>query len=262
MSLEAVLKQDRRISLAGLALILIIAWAYLLAGVGMGMSAWQMTRIPAAMDMGPVVWDSGYAVLMFFMWWIMMIAMMLPGAASVVLLAAALNRRSDPHQPPFGNTASFTLGYLLAWAGFSALAVAGQWFLQERDQISGMLAVNNTALAGALLIAAALWQLTPLKQACLRQCRQPAQWLIARRRPGHLGALRMGLEHGSYCLGCCGLLMLLLFVGGVMNLIWIVGLSVYVLAEKLLPWGRGLSYFTAGLLLAGGGWLCLSWIFR
>lgn len=245
MLLEPVLKRDRWLTVAGLIVIILLAWIYLLAGAGMGMSAWEMTRMPANMAMPEPQWTPGYVLMMFGMWWVMMIAMMLPSAAPVVLLAAALNRRADPCQPPYGTTAAFTLGYLLAWAGFSVVAVAGQWLLQTNGVLSGMLAVNHSRLAGLLLLAAAAWQFTPLKQACLRQCRNPAKFLTERRRRGNGGALVMGVEHGLYCVGCCWFLMALLFVGGVMNLFWIAGLAIFVFVEKLLPNGRHAGYLLA-----------------
>lgn len=252
MALESLIRRDRSLTSTGLGAILLLSWCYLLAGAGMGMSAWEMTRMPADMDMGPVAWTPAYVLLMFFMWWVMMIAMMLPSAAPVILLAAALNRRSDPERPPYGGTTAFTLGYLLAWAGFSAAAVAGQWWLQINNVLSGMLAITHVQLAGLVLLGAAFWQFTPLKQACLRQCRSPAQFLTERRRNGNAGAVVMGLEHGRYCVGCCWFLMLLLFVGGVMNLFWIAGLAIFVLIEKLLPGGRESGYLLGAVLAAWG----------
>ena len=248
MLLEPVLRRDRWLTFTALVVIILLSWVYLLSGAGMDMSAWEMTRMPADMDMEPVQWTPGYVVVMFLMWWIMMIAMMLPSATPVILLAAALNRRCDPEQTPYGTAGFFTLGYLLAWAGFSLIAVAGQWLLQINGALSGMLAVNHSMIAGILLLAAALWQFTPLKQVCLRHCRTPVRFLTERRRPGNRGALLMGLEHGVYCVGCCWfllLLLLLLFVGGVMNLFWIVGLAIFVLIEKLLPAGRQAGYLLA-----------------
>ncbi len=250
--LEPILKRDRWLITAGLLLIIIISWAYILAGAGMGMTAIEMSRMSADMLMTPAVWTPGYALLMFFMWWVMMIAMMLPSATPVILLAAALNRRSDPDQLPYGAAGYFTAGYLLIWAGFSLVAVAVQWLLQISDVLSGMLAINSAAIAAGLLLAAAIWQVTPLKQACLRQCRSPVKFLTERRRSGNAGALLMGLDHGLYCLGCCWFLMALLFVGGVMNLFWILGLTIFVLMEKLLPLGRVLGYIAAAILAPCG----------
>lgn len=258
MLLEPMLRRDRWLTLAGLVVITLLSWAYLLSGAGMGMSAWDMTRMPGDMEMVPVQWTPGYVLLMFCMWWIMMIAMMLPSAAPVILLAAALNRRCDPELAPYGNSGIFTLGYLLAWAGFSLFAVTGQWLLQINDVLSGMLVINHSMIAGILLLAAAVWQFTPLKQICLQHCRTPVKFLTERRRPGNLGALLMGIEHGLYCVGCCWFLMLLLFVGGVMNLYWIASLAIFVLIEKMLPAGRHVGYLVAWVLAIWGSLMLLA----
>ncbi len=250
VDLERLLRRDRAITGGGLALVIALAWIWLLAGAGMGMSATGMTAMYGIdMDMPLPVWSVAYAATLFLMWLIMMIAMMLPSAAPVLLLAAALNRRAGPARSPYGNTAHFAAGYLLAWAGFSAIAVLAQWGLTAAGLLDAMMQATHGRLAGGLLLAAGLWQLTPLKGSCLRQCRSPVSFLTLHRRPGDWGALRMGLDHGAYCLGCCWLLMALLFVGGVMNLYWIVGLAVYVLGEKLLPGGARLARW-AGLMLA------------
>jgi predicted metal-binding membrane protein len=246
--LQAVLKRDRQIAAGALVLAITLAWLYILAGAGMEMSALEMTRMPADMDMGNAQWTLGYAVLMFFMWWIMMAAMMLPSAAPTILLAAALNRRASAEGRLYGSAGSFAAGYLLAWAAFSLVAVVAQWRMVETEVLSSMMHVESGALAGAFLVAAALWQFTPLKQVCLTHCRSPIQFLTQRRRRGKLGALAMGAEHGVYCLGCCWLLMALLFVGGVMNLYWIIGLAALVLAEKVLPLGRRVSQLAGAVL--------------
>ena len=182
----------------------------------------------------------------------MMIAMMLPSATPVILLAAALNRRSTAGQSPYGSAAAFTAGYLLAWAAFSALAVAAQWALQESSLISGMLQSRNPVLSASLLMAAGAWQFTNWKHACLRHCRGPVEFLTENRRSGTFGAMVMGAQHGLYCLGCCWFLMALLFVGGVMNLYWIAGLAVYVWVEKILPFGEMAGRLMGGLLIAWG----------
>jgi predicted metal-binding membrane protein len=245
LSMEAILRRDRSVVALCLALIVALAWAYLLAGAGMGMSAAEMTRMPKEMAMVRSEWSLGYALLMFVMWSVMMVAMMLPSAAPTVLLAAALNRRSRSADAPYGPTGCFVAGYLLAWAFFSLLAVSAQWGLERSGLLSDMLHVSSPLLAGALMVAAAVWQLTPVKRACLRHCRTPMRFLTERRRAGHLGAAIMGMEHGAYCLGCCVFLMVLLFVGGVMNLYWIVGLALFVLAEKLLPFGQQIALLAA-----------------
>jgi predicted metal-binding membrane protein len=236
-----------------LALVTTIAAAYLLAGAGMGMTAIQMS-VPMQ-HMGavtPMPWTAGRTLTMFLMWWVMMIAMMLPSAAPTILLAAALNRRSRAGSAPYGNTAIFTLGYLLAWALFSMIAVALQYWLEQSGKLSMHLESVSDPVTGTLLLIAGLWQFSPLKQACLRHCRSPADFLVAHRRPGSGGAFLMGMHHGSYCLGCCWFLMGLLFVGGVMNLYWIVGLAGFVFVEKVLAAGIWFGRLAGiGLALAG-----------
>ena len=252
--LEAMLKRDRLVVAVCLVIVTLLSWTWILAGAGMGMSGFEMTRhTNMVMDMMPApVWSSGYIVLMFFMWWIMMIAMMLPSATPVILLAAAINRRSESVRKPFGRIGAFATGYLLAWAAFSAIAVLVQWGLQEATLISGMLRSNSANLTAALLIAAGTWQFTTWKHACLAHCRGPVEFLAANRRKGDLGALLVGWKHGLYCLGCCWFLMALLFVGGVMNLYWIAGLAVYVWVEKVLPYGEVVSRVMGGILIAWG----------
>ena len=253
-SLEYILKRDRLVVTVGLILVSLISWAWTLSGAGMGMNAFEMTRHSLMnMDMMPAVqWDGAHVTLMFFMWWIMMIAMMLPSATPVILLATALNRRSSPDSQPFGGAAAFTAGYLLTWAVFSTAAVAAQWALQETQVISGMLRSTNVHLTAGLLILAGAWQFSPWKQACLRHCRGPIDFLTAHGRRGNSGALLMGAHHGVLCLGCCWFLMALLFVGGAMNLLWIAGLAIYVWVEKILPSGETVSRVMGGLLMSWG----------
>ena len=258
ISVEKLLKHERRVVASALLLVCLTAWVYTLSGAGMGMSAFEMTRQGQesmsmdAASMPKTAWTFGYAALMLGMWWVMMIAMMLPSAAPTILLATALNNRSSARQRPYGGTAFFTLGYLLAWLFFSVVAVSGQWFLQHIDQMSSMMQSQNSLLTGCLLISAGLWQFTPVKQACLRHCRSPVEFLTRRCRPGNSGAFLMGIEHGSYCLGCCWFLMALLFAGGVMNLYWIAGLALYVLAEKLLKYGEWIGKATGLVLVVWG----------
>ena len=184
-----------------------------------------------------------------------MAAMMLPTAAPMILLFAAIERRRTPRGPHVP-TALFVAGYLLVWCVFGVFAVTLQSAASAAAVVGAEMAVTPAALAGRLLVAAGVYQLTPIKQTCLRQCRDPARFLAAYWRPGRAGALRMGLAHGGYCLGCCWFLMLLLFVGGIMNLAWIVGLALLVLIEKTVParhWLEGAVGLA--LLLAGGWWL-------
>ena len=287
-ALESVLKRDRLVVIGGLLGVIALAWVYILLGAGMDMSAIELTRMsqPAgsgtstdvapdttsdmtsgesgtmsgmmdvAMDaMQPMAWSGGTAVLMFFMWWIMMVAMMLPSAAPMILLFAAVNRKQRSAGSPYVPTGIFAFGYLAVWGGFSLLATAAQWGLERSELLSSMMVGTSVVLGALLLIAAGGWQLTPLKQACLKHCRSPIQFLSQHWRKGRMGAFRMGVEHGAFCLGCCWFLMALLFYGGVMNLYWIVGLALFVLLEKVLPFGHRLGGIAGVGLLAWGGLL-------
>jgi predicted metal-binding membrane protein len=257
--LQAVARHDRWFLTAGIALVIALAWAWLLAGAGMSIGGLEMTRMSlgenAHMDMtmtSVADWSPSYVLVMFLMWWIMMIAMMLPSAAPTILLAAAINRNADPDRSPYGATGAFAVGYLFGWGLFSAAAVALQWVMAESGLLSDMLISKSNILSAGILISAGIWQFTPLKNACLRHCQSPVQFLTQNRRPGHHGAFTMGLHHSLFCVSCCWFLMLLLFVGGVMNLIWVGALAVYVWLEKTLPAGSHLSRFTGIALIAGG----------
>ncbi len=260
-TLEAVVRRDRRVVLAALTTVIALSWGYLLFGAGMGTSALEMTlvsqhgtsRPTAGMPMmTPASWTFGYAVLVFFMWWIMMLAMMLPSAAPMILLFATINRNQRETGHPYVATSVFALGYLAAWAGFSLVALMLQWGFERTGLLSPTLVASNVILAGVLLLAAGAYQLTPIKHACLSHCRSPHAFLGGHWRRGAQGALRMGLEHGAYCVGCCWFLMGLLFLGGVMNLYWIVGLALFVFFEKTVPAGHWLGSATGVALSVGG----------
>lgn len=263
--LELVLRRDRLLVIVALSIVVLLSWLYILGGAGMGMSALEMSHpgtfvdSPAIMSMmGPVTWTLDYAILMFFMWWIMMIAMMLPSAAPMILLFALINRRQREKGHPHVSTTVFALAYLLSWAAFSVVATALQAAVQTLGWISPIMSSTNVLLGGSLLAAAGIYQFTPLKQACLRHCRSPLQFISTRWRRGPVGALRMGLEHGAYCVGCCWFLMGLLFVGGVMNLYWIVGVAVLVLLEKTIPPGHWVSRAVGAALIGWAAWVLLS----
>lgn len=266
---EAVARRDRRVVIAALSIVIALSWGYMLVGAGMGMSAVEMTRMSqqgisermAGMTMmTPASWTPGYAVLMFVMWWIMMVAMMLPSATPTVLLFAAINRKQRDIGNPYVATSVFALGYLAAWGGFSLVAVMLQWAFERTHLLSSTLAGANVILAGLLLLAAGVYQLTPLKHACLRRCRSPLAFLVTHWRRGPRGALRMGLAHGAYCVGCCWSLMGLLFFGGIMNLYWIVGLALFVFVEKIFPAGHWLGQIT-GVVLSVWGVVTLAFAF-
>jgi predicted metal-binding membrane protein len=264
---EGALARHQRLSLLALAGLVLLAWGWLLLGAGMGMAPMAslgpagIGRAGASDDMMAVMmltagpWTAGQFAVTFAMWWVMMVAMMLPSAAPTILLyARAVGHRGGGHRPA---TDSFLLGYLLVWGLFSLLATSAQWRLSVAAMLSPMaMATPSRWLSALILIAAGAYQISSLKDACLRQCRNPAQFLSRHYRPGRAGALRMGLIHGAWCVGCCWMLMALLFVGGIMNLLWIALLTLLVAMEKLLPWGRATSV-AAGLACVVGGWMIL-----
>ena len=256
---ERLLRHDRVILIAMIAALFAFAGVYTVFGVGMRMSAVEMTAMrdmPGSSMSGG--WSPGYALLVFLMWWVMMIAMMLPSVSPAVLLYSTLLRRGKAPRRVPAVSASFLAGYLVTWAGFSVFAAAAQWGLEALGFVSATM-MTLTSIPGAfVLIAAGVFQFTPLKQACLRQCRSPVEFLTRRRRPGVAGAFVMGLEHGAYCLGCCWFLMALLFVGGIMNLYWIVGLATFVALEKLTPHGEIISKVAGLALVAWGGLVILA----
>jgi predicted metal-binding membrane protein len=251
--LEALLRRDRAVVLAGLVGLTALAWLHL-AHMALGTEAGAMAEAAMA---APARWDAARFALGFAMWVVMMVAMMLPGAAPMVLLFAAIERKRGAGPDPPSRAAVFVLGYLLVWAAFSVAAVAAQWALSEAALLSPALASRSPALGGALFVAAGLYQLTPLKHACLRRCRYPVRFLVASWRPGTLGALRMGLAHGAWCVGCCWPLMGLLFAGGVMNLLWVAAIAGFVLVEKVAPRGELAARASGGLMLGFGAYLLL-----
>lgn len=238
-ALEAAIRRDRLIVVVALAAVITLSWAYLLAGAGMAL-------------MEPAIWTFGYVIVLFFMWWVMMVAMMLPSAAPIILLFAAVNRKQREAGHNYVATSIFVAGYLAAWGGFSLAAVAMQWAFEQAGFLSPMLFANNAIFGGVLLLAAGIYQLTPVKHSCLRHCRSPLAFLSTHWRRGTLGAVQMGFVHGAFCVGCCWFLMGLLFFGGVMNLYWIAGLALFVLFEKTTPAGHWLCYAAGAALLVWG----------
>jgi predicted metal-binding membrane protein len=218
------------------------------------MSSWL---VPVPQPAPAPAWSLSYWLIVFFMWAAMMVAMMLPSASPMVLLYARVARHADDLRARAAIPA-FASGYLAIWILFSLLAVIVQWGLERLGAMSAMMSVSAGVLSGGLLIAAGLYQLTPLKAACLTHCRAPASFLAAHWRKGMGGAWRMGFVHGLYCVGCCAVLMALLFVGGVMNLIWIAGLTLLVAIEKLAPFGAAAVKTVGAILIAGGVALVLA----
>ena len=230
--------RDRFIILSALGIVILLAWIYLLKMPGMAMAE--------------PVWTADYFVAMFLMWGMMMVGMMVPSAIPTVLIHAAVSRKAASASGSFAPTTVFVSGYILVWGLFSVGATLAQFALDRAALLSPMMTTNSRALGGLLLLAAGLYQLTPLKDECLRHCRSPVHFIARGWRPGYLGAMRLGVMHGAYCLGCCWILMGLLFFGGVMSIWWIGGLTLFVLLEKVIPFGRQ-GGRVAGLLATAWG---------
>lgn len=259
-TVDRLLLRDRWIVGACVALITVLAWVWLwreAQAMAPDESMPGMDMPGAAMvspsDVGAYLWST------FVMWLLMMVAMMLPSATPMILFYSGLARGAQAKGAVLAPTSIFAAMYLAVWGGFSALATGAQWLLVRSGVVSDMtLAVGNQRIGGALLIAAGLYQATPLKRACLDSCRSPMSFLMRYWRPGWAGAARLGLAHGAYCLGCCALLMALLFVFGVMNLVWVAALALVVLAEKAFPIGprigaaAGIVSVIVGLVLVLG----------
>jgi len=251
--LPLILRRDRLPVVVGLVGVSALAWLYLvwMAHHMAGMTGMAQMAMPMIEP-----WSAADWLAMLLMWAIMMVGMMLPSAAPMILLYDRVRERQEARGASLAATGTFALGYLVAWTLFSVGATTAQWALEQAALLSPMMVSASPWLGGGLLIAAALYQWTPLKHACLVHCRSPITFLAHHWRPGSSGALRMGLHHGLYCVGCCWVLMALLFVGGVMNLLWIALLALFVLLEKVVPQGELFSRLSA-LLLAGAGALVI-----
>jgi predicted metal-binding membrane protein len=256
MVLESILKRDRMVVLAGLIGLTALAWGYMIYEA----RAMSLTGVCCCAGMkmsGPDVqpWSAAALVPLFLMWTEMMVAMMLPSAAPMILTFAMVNRKRQEQQQPYVPTGLFALGYLAAWTGFSAIAALAQALLHRYALLSPKMVSASPLLGGSLLIAAGIFQWTPLKHMCLTHCRSPLNFLMTGWREGKTGAFRMGLEHGTYCTGCCWFLMALLFVAGVMNMWWVAIIALFVLVEKIAPRGLWIGRISGGLLCLWGAWL-------
>jgi len=240
-----VVTRDQVVTFASLIGIALLAWLYLLH---------MAMRMPE-MDMGAAMTPHPEGSLTRFsltalMWAVMMIGMMLPSAMPMILLFAAVQRRHAAR--PARAVTIFVAGYLLVWGGFSLLAAALQQLLAGAMLLSGTMALVEPWTGGLLFLVAGLYELSPLKGRCLDRCRGPLAFITGHWRPGLTGAFRMGVAHGAYCLGCCWALMLLLFAGGVMNLIWVAALAALVLVQKVAPDGVRLAR-AGGIALSAVG---------
>lgn len=259
---ERTLRRDRSVTAAAIAIIALLAWIYtILLARQMGSDA-AATNGAATMDMAmpEPAWSASRFGLTFVMWAVMMVAMMLPSAAPMILLYARVGRSAAASGAVFAPTFWFGAGYALAWGGFSGLATLAQFALSQAALITPMAAISSYWLGALVLLAAGLYQWTPLKDACLTRCRTPLSFIQS--HGGFKGqataSVRFGLLHGLYCIGCCWMLMALLFVGGVMNLLWIAALAILVLLEKLLPAGPWVARIAGAGFVAGAVWLFLA----
>lgn len=263
-ALQEVLKRDHWVVLASLAALCLLAWLYLFH-LAAGMASMEMTPPPGGMagmegmDMpGMTMPESSAApdavlrdfALLAAMWMVMMVGMMLPAAAPTILLFAALERKRAEAER--GRVPLFVAGYFLVWAVFSLAAAAAQTALAQSGLLSDAMQLTSSGAAGIVFILAGLYEFSPLKNRCLAHCRAPLDWIPQHMKPGAAGALRMGAEHGAYCVGCCWVLMLLLFAVGVMNLLWVAAIAAIVLAQKLFPGGIMVARIAGAALIVWG----------
>lgn len=243
------LRDARTPALVLLVLVPAVCWMWIVVmardmyGPMIGASAWMMTAN----------WDVPHLLLLWAMWAVMMTGMMLPSASRLLLLYGAMARRSEGGSRRL--IYALAAGYLVVWSAFSLGATALQRGLAELLLLSPMMETTSSRVGGTLLLIAGVYQLTPIKHACLRTCQSPLGFLMTRWRPGLSGAFRLGLEHGAHCVGCCWALMLLLFAGGVMNLTVIAALTVFVAFEKLAPLGLHAARISGVVLMAAGSWM-------
>ncbi|MCW3106577.1 MAG: metal-binding protein [Segetibacter sp.] len=244
--LEYILRRDRFIVITGLCIISILAWVYIIY-LYRQMEVMDMDALFFAMPMTPK-WATTDFILMFLMWLVMMIAMMTPSVAPLILLFTKVNRQKREQQTPFVNTWYLFIGYFVVWGGFSLIATILQWVLQQITWLNPDMIITNKILGSIILIAAGVFQFTPLKQTCLNFCKSPLQFIYSHWKDGKKGAVAMGIRNGTYCVGCCWVLMVLLFVSGVMNILWVALITLFVLIEKVTAKSKWIS-LTAGSVL-------------
>jgi len=238
-------QRDKYLIISSLAALVALAWAYLIV------LDLNMRDLPS-MAPGIHPWTPTDFVMMFVMWAVMMFAMMVPSAMRSVLIYARIVARQESQDPLVTPSMVFVFGYIVIWVLFSVLATALQWAMEMAALLSPMMVTTSSSLGAALLVAAGIYQLTPFKDICLKHCQSPVLFMATHYQKGMRGAFQLGISHGAYCLGCCWLLMGLLFVGGVMNLIWILAISMFVLLEKLLPPQIRSTRITSLIMIAAG----------
>lgn len=253
--MDALLRRERAITAAALSAMTVLAWLFVVRHAGYT----SEVALPSMASMASVTpasspWTMAEIALSFSMWTVMMVAMMLPTAAPMILVFVTINRQRGQSGTASFVIGTFLVGYLLVWIGFSLVAALGQLALQSAALLSPQTLTVTPFVGGALLIVAGVYQLSPLKHACLSRCQSPFAFLLAEWRDGWRGTLLMGLRHGAFCVGCCWMLMALLFAAGVMNLVWCAAITAFTLLEKLVS-GRLVSYTSSFLLVVFGGWL-------
>jgi predicted metal-binding membrane protein len=266
-TLAAVLRRDRLLVASALGVIAALAWAYVLWLAsdmdmgGMSMSGFRM--VPAGIGMmAPAAspWSAVEFAFVFVMWAVMMIGMMAPSAAPMLIMYARAGRQAKNTSKPLAATGWFAAGYVLAWCGFSIAATLVQWMLEREALLDTRMASPNIWLGAVVLTAAGVYQWLPIKNACLVQCKTPIGFLMSHGgfRGSVPGCVKLGFLHGIYCVGCCWVLMALLFVVGVMNVLWIALLALLVLLEKLTPWGRWIARIAGAGCIAAAVWMVMS----
>ncbi len=262
--LERAIRRDRVVVAVALAALTALAWSYILwlaAATDPGaMISSDMRMIPSlARDLVPAraPWSLVEAAYVFAMWAALMVAMMTPSAAPLILVHERVGEPAADQGKLFLATGWLVAGYLLAWLGLALAATIAQWGLDSAALLNPKMAGVSRVFAGVVLIVAGLYQWTPIKNVCLAQCQSPMTFIQQHGgfRCGPAGAVRLGLRYGAYCAGSCWALMALLFVGGVMNVLWIAAISAFVLIEMIVPTGKLVSRVAGSGLLVAGAWL-------
>jgi len=244
LSLVSLFREERFYVLFGLFALIGLSWVLLFF--------WEM---PSAGGVGGEIFSLPNYLTKFLMWVIMMVAMMMPSALPMILFYSGAVKKTKTDGGNLAPLSVFILGYILIWTVFSAWAAFLQIFFQVMGVVNSALEGSVPLILGGFLILTGLYQISPLKKTCLKFCQHPVMFISKHWQPGTFGGFKMGIVHGSYCVGCCWGLMMLLFVGGVMNLLWVAALAIFVLLEKILPLPRrwpmisGAFFIIAGVLL-------------
>ena len=248
-SIERIIKRDRTIIIFGLIGIVVLAWMYMLYLVlNMGNNLGSLISMPQT-----TAWNSADFVFVFIMWAVMMVAMMIPSAGPMIIIFSTLSRKRREQHTPYVSTGVFLFGYLSVWTFYSTLATLGQWVLHTASLLSPMMMIiSNPILTSVLLLIIGVFQFTPTKYVCLTHCQTPLDFILNKWQDGRRGAFNMGISNGNYCLGCCWALMSLLFVVGVMNILWIAIIAAFILVEKLVIANYQISRLSGTVIIIWG----------